>query len=111
MKDISTKAVVTSPSGFYYREEHEWRGLPPEMSDYFLEQQKEIVAYITKASSNKKVGDLSATLDANYDGVPQPRLTVTGFTRQELSKFQRMVEKIGSELIRKGEDNAKAKGK
>ena len=70
--------------GFYYREEHEWREVAPDAQAKFSLSAQQISAYITKASSNKDDGDLTAVLEASIDGVAQPVLSVTGVSRREL---------------------------
>lgn len=105
MKDLITKAVVTGPDGFYYREEHEWHGLPPDIADWFSKKQQEVMDHIAKEKPHTK-GDLTATLDATFDGVAQPTVTVSGFDRKALTKFQRKIEGFGSDLLSKGEQHA-----
>jgi len=109
MKDLSTKAVVTGPQGFYYREEHEWHNLSPEMSAWFLAQQKKITDYIAKASSNAEDDGLVAVLDANFDGVAQPTINVTGISYKELNRFQRFWAALENEVLGKGEEHGRKK--
>ena len=109
MKDLIIKATVSGTSGFYYREEHEWRGLAPVAAAWFSAQMAEMTAYVQKAGSNKNDGDLTVELQAVVDGVAAPALAVSGIDRKELSKFQHMFAKAGEQLIGFGEERARHK--
>jgi len=109
MKDLIIKATVSGTSGFYYREEHEWRGLAPVAAAWFSAQMAEMTEYVKKAGANKRDGDLTITLQAVVDGKPASPLEVSGITRGELSKFQHMFAKAGEQLIGFGEERARHK--
>jgi hypothetical protein len=109
MKDLATKAVVTGPDGFYYREEHEWHNISPIMSDVFTKQEKVALAYIARASSNKQDDGLVATLDSTKDGVVQPTVHVAGISREELSNFQDLMQRFGADVIAMGREHGRKK--
>lgn len=108
MKDLSTKAVVTGPGGFYYREEHEWRGLGGDAGNWFAKAQDQMVQHITKAQQHsKKDGQLTATLDATIDGVAQPQVVISNVNRQEMHAVQRLWHKLEDEILSFGEKSGK----
>lgn len=109
MKDIAIKAVVTGPDGFYYREEHEWRGLSAGASAMFEDGQAKLARYISKASSNKEDDGLVALLDSTYDGKAQPQTRIEGISFGELAKFQRFWHDLEGDIINAGEKAAKRK--
>jgi len=111
MKDVTTKAVITGPDGFYYREEHEWRGLNQLASDWFAESEKKLTKFFAKATSDKHEGQLTATLDYTHDGKVEPTLVITGVTHQELHEVQVMWHQMSGEIIHAGATHARNKAK
>lgn len=111
MKDLAIKAVATSPGGFYYREEHEWRGMDSVMSGWFEKKLSELQAHVDRVNAKKDDGDIVATFVAVIDGQTVPSVSAVGITRKEMSKFQRMFHNVGDELIRIGEGRAEKKDK
>lgn len=104
MKDLSTRALVTGPNGFYYREEHEWRGLDDAASVWFAGAKDRLVQQITRFQQHgKKDGDLTARLDLTIDGVEQPQVVISHVTRQEMHAVQRLWNKLEDEILRAAE--------
>jgi hypothetical protein len=109
MKDLAIKAVVTGPNGFYYREEHEWRGLNQEASDKMTAHQKKIADYIAKASSNAETDGLVADLTGMMDGAQMAPVHVEGISYGELNKFQRMWAQLEQEWLDAGSKHGQKK--
>jgi len=109
MKDLAIKAVATSTGGFYYREEHEWRGLNEGMSGWFSKKLGELQLRISQAGAHG--GDITAVFTATVDGVEIPHLTVSGVTRVEMAHFEREFHQISGELIHIGMKYAEEHGK
>lgn len=107
MKDLSTKVVVTSPDGFYYREEHEWRAMS-NTGDYFEKLLADTFALAQKLAA-KGGGNLTAVFDAVADGKPFPTTTVGGFTHEAMTQFERHIHRKHGELLDIGEKLAKSK--
>ena len=95
--DLAIKAVVTSPSGFFYRQEHEWRNGSPAMATWIGAKLKEAEAKARAGSG--KGGDRTATLSMTLDGVAAPDVVLTGITDHEQKKFQRMWNRLSDQVI------------
>ena len=109
MKSLAISAKVTSLDGFYYREEHEWRGLNEEMSGWFSKKLGELQLRISQAGAHG--GDITAVFTATVDGVEIPHLTVSGVTRIEMGHFELAFNEIGREIIKIGLQRAEEHGK
>lgn len=112
MSDISMQTVVTGPAQqpgnkpfrALYRQEFD--ALSPQALDYFIAEGKKIEAYVTKASANKDAGDLTATMNMSIDGKDVPTISVTGISRREVVKFQRMLVGLAKDLVDIAEKHA-----
>ena len=98
MRDLSIKVVVTGPD-FFYREEHEWRGLDGLASKWFEQQERKLEAFIVKTLNDKAGGDLTVTLDMARDGVSEKPTVLTSVNRKDIAAFQRVWNKAADELI------------
>ena len=111
MKDLAIKAVATSPGGFYYREEHEWRGLDDKGAAWLTATMQKMDERIDKMARNPSDGHITAVFTAEVDGGPPSVLTATGITRREMSDYQQWFHKLGGELIQMGAERAAEKDK
>jgi hypothetical protein len=109
MKDLAIKAVATGAGGFYYREEHEWRGLNEQASGWFAKKLGELQLRISQAGAHG--GDITAEFTATVDGVAVPPLVVTGVTRHEMLRFEQEFHHVSGELIKIGLARAEEHGK
>ena len=99
MKDLSIKAVATNglvgEALFYYREEHEWCNLNEAGSKWFADKMQKLTERIGKLVAKPGDGDLTVTFSATVDDVVVPVQIASGVTRNEMLKFQEMVQKVG----------------
>jgi hypothetical protein len=109
MKDLAIKAVATGKDGFYYREEHEWRGLNEQSSGWFAKKLGELQLRISQAGAHG--GDISAEFSATVDGAAIPALKVSGVTRSEMAQFEQEFHHVSGELIKIGAKYAEEHGK
>ena len=109
MKDLAIKAVATGAGGFYYREEHEWRGLNEQAGGWFAKQLGELQLRLSQAGAHG--GDITAEFTATVDGVAVPPMVVTGVTRVEMARFEQEFHHVSGELIKIGAKLAEEHGK
>jgi DNA recombination-dependent growth factor C len=104
MKDLALKSVITGKDGFYYREEHEWRGMNPDSPTCKLLAARLAQAdeMAKKIASGKADDGLSAVLSASIDGVASADITVTGLSYGEVNAFQKQWQAWGNEIVASG---------
>jgi len=111
MKNLAIKAVATSEAGFYYREEHEWRGLDDKGAAWLTATMQKMDERIGRMATNPSNGDITAVFTAVVDGGNPSVLSATGITRREMSDYQQWFHKLGGELVQMGADRAAEKDK
>jgi hypothetical protein len=107
MTTVSIAAKVTKPDGsLYYSESHVF----PDLSDAKLREVAEFLGDMAKVAERTvkgKPGDMTAIL--SQEGIPNvgPVLTVNGFTRQDVRKFQRNFERGYAKMLDEWDDRRK----
>jgi len=107
MANFAIKAVVSNPDGsLFYSESHEWANLPTDVQKWMDDHLDAIDADVKKAGTNKEDG---ANLTVTLSRTGKPDLVQAGISYHELTRFERRFQKLGDELVKKGEDKAKHK--
>ncbi len=111
MADLAIKAVVTNPDGsLFYREEHEWTNLDPQMMTWFADKMVKLETQAKESAGKKEDGaNLSAILSSTVDGRAQQSVILAGVSYHALTKFQRAAHNVADELLKLGEEKAKHK--
>jgi hypothetical protein len=109
MSNMVTTAVVKNPDGsLFYRQEHEWTNLTPEMQQWFLEGLAKQQKFMDDLkASQKKTPD--AIFSAVLSATGQPDLSYEAFTFDSFQKVSHEWNKLGDELLRVIEKGLKGK--
>ena len=106
--NLEIRCLVTKPDGsMFYREEHAWSDVSPQMLAWLKGELDDFYAKCKK-EENKKDDDanLSAEFTGRLDSEALPVQRVSGISYKSLAKLEREWHKVGDKLIRIGEKKA-----
>ena len=102
---VKTNAVVTG-NNFYYAESHAWDFLAPEQVAAITEFFAEMAELAQKLSMRGEKGELKAVL--SQEGLEGPPvLTIDGFSKSDMFRFQRRFSNGFDRVLSKFEDRKK----
>ena len=109
MKDVLVGYLVTNTTGFYYRQEHEYKNLDED--DVNNPKLKTIINDLKSNIStfSKGEGELTVNFYLTIDGAAPSDLVVSNVSYKELSKLQRKIANTIEAGTNLGEGKAKDK--